>query len=185
MSLTRSLIKGLGLNEEQTTAIIEAHTETVNALKAQRDSFKDQLDKIEKEGGDWKTKYENEHTAFETYKDEQSKKAGKDAIRNAYKNLLNEAGISNKRIDAVLKVSDLDKIELNKDGSIKGADKLKESIKTEWADFITTVNTTGTSTEYPPVNNGGSTMTKEEIMKIKDPRERQAKIAENISLFQK
>ena len=34
MALTRTLLKGMGLTEEQAGTIIEAHTETVDGLKA-------------------------------------------------------------------------------------------------------------------------------------------------------
>lgn len=39
-------------------------------------------------------------------------------------------------------------------------------------------------TPRPPAGDGGKAMTLEEIMKISDPVERQAKIAENINLFE-
>ena len=57
------------------------------------------------------------------------------AKETAYRALLKEAGVSEKRIDTVLKVSDIDGIELA-DGKIKNADELTESVKKEWADFI-------------------------------------------------
>ena len=94
------------------------------------------------------------------------------------------AGISEKRIDAVLKVSNIDSIELDKDGKIKDADKHTENIKTEWADFIPTTTVVGARTANPPANNGkGTGKTKEEIMAIKDPAVRQKEISENLELF--
>ena len=62
-------------------------------------------------------------------------------------------GGSEKRIDAVLKVSNVDGIELE-DGKIKDADKLTENIKTEWADFIVTTQQKGANPANPPANNG-------------------------------
>ena len=40
MGLTRKFLKGMGISDEQIDAIIDAHTETVDALKAQRDELK-------------------------------------------------------------------------------------------------------------------------------------------------
>lgn len=68
------------------------------------------------------------------------------------------------------------------EGKIKDADKLTESIKKEWSDFITVQQTSGAQTQTPPSNTGGK-LTKEEILKIKDSTQRQKAIAENMELF--
>lgn len=133
--------------------------------------------------GKWRTKYEGVKADFENYKSEQVKKEAHSAKESAYRALLKEAGISEKRLGAVLKVSDVDGVELDEKGKIKGADKLMESIKAEWSDFITTTQVIGANTPTPPVNTGGSAMTKDEIMNIKDTGERQRAIAENPALF--
>lgn len=64
-----------------------------------------------------------------------------------------------------MKVSDVDSVELDDKGAIKGADKLTESIKSEWADFITTTETRGAQTSNPPANNNSGAMTKADIYK--------------------
>ena len=69
------------------------------------------------------------------------------------------------------------------DGKFKDSDKIVAGIKEEWADFITTTETHGTKTAKPPKNNGGGTLTKEDILKIEDTTERQKAIAENHELF--
>ena len=197
MALTRRMLKAMGISDEQVDEIIAAHTETVDALKEQRDAYKADAEKLadvqkqlEKAQADleagkkdsWKVKYEAIKEEFEGYKTEQTKKESHAAKEKAYRALLQEAGISEKRLDSVLKVSDIDSVELDEKGTIKGADKLTESIKSEWADFITTTQTRGASTSNPPAN-GGTKLTKDEIFKIKDPVQRQNAIAENISLF--
>lgn len=192
MALTRSFLKGLDIPEEKIDAIIDGHKETVDALKEQREEYKkkaDQYDATKKElddikaKGDFEQKYNDEHAAFEKYKSEREASDTKSAKESAYKELLMAAGISEKRIPAILKVTDLSAIDLNKDGKIKDSDKLTEGIKTEWADFVTTTRQQGASTQTPPGNAGGTAMTKEEIMKIKDPAARQKAIAENHELF--
>ena len=40
MSLTRKLLKGMGLTDEQVDTIIEAHTDTVDGLKEQANAYK-------------------------------------------------------------------------------------------------------------------------------------------------
>ena len=40
MSLTRKMLKAMGIEDEKIDQIIEAHTETVDALKEQRDGYK-------------------------------------------------------------------------------------------------------------------------------------------------
>lgn len=183
MALTRRMLKAMGISDEQVDEIIAAHTETVDALKEQRDAYKadaekladvqKQLDKatadLEAAGKDaYKVKYEALKEEYEGYKTEQTKKESHAAKEKAYRALLREAGVSEKRIDSVLKVSDIDGVELDDKGAIKDSDKLTESIKSEWADFITTTETRGASTSYPPANNNGGAMTKADIYKKDD-----------------
>ena len=63
--------------------------------------------------------------------------------------------MSEKRLNAIIKVSDIDSLELDKDGKIKDADKHTENVKSEWADFIETTTTKGAKTANPPAGNGG------------------------------
>ncbi|MDO4170786.1 MAG: hypothetical protein Q4D45_12955 [Lachnospiraceae bacterium] len=193
MALTRSFLKGMDLTDEQIASIIEAHTETVDALKEQRDKYKDdskKLGKVQKElddlkKDDWKQKYEDEHSAFEKYKTDQTKETTKKAKETAFKKALADAGMNEKGQGYVLKTTDFDSIELNEDGTIKNSDDLIKGITDEWSDFVTKKSKRGLRIDNPPGKNGGETMTRDEIMKIKDPIERQRKIAENIEVFQK
>ena len=166
MALSRSLMKGMGLTEEQITAIIEGHSETVEGLKAEVKELTakaEKLPNVEKElatlkakGDDgWQKKYEDEHSAFEAYKADQKARETKHAIAEAYKKLLLEAGISEKRIESILKVTDLDTIKIDEKGAVTEADKLKENITKEWSDFIESTEKKGANTKTPPENNGG------------------------------
>lgn len=151
----------------------------IDALKGEKQNAEDKATSAEK----WKTKYDALKDDFEAYKKDITAKESKAARSNAYKELLKQAGVSEKRLDAVLKVSDIDSLEMGEDGKFKDSDKILEGIKTEWADFITTTETKGAETSTPPSNNGGGKMTKADIMKIKDTSERQKAIAENHELF--
>ena len=205
MALSRKYLQGMGITEEQVNAIIEANEETITGLKGEIEKYKTasedaekqlakaqkELESIKKEAEEadgknpYKVKYDALKEEFANFKAEIESKATKAAKTDAYKALLKEAGVSEKRIDSVLKVSgsEIEKLELNEEGKIKDADTLKKSIKEEWSDFIPTEGTQGASTPTPPKNTGGTTMTREEIRKISDPVARQKAMAENPSLF--
>lgn len=163
MALTRKLLKGMGLTEEQVDTIIEAHTETTDGLKADIAKYKGDAEKLPgvqrelddlKSAGDggYKEKYEKEHADFEKYKADQSAKETRQAKETAYRELLKAAGVSEKRIPAILKVTDLNGIEMDGE-KIKDADKHTQTVKTEWAEFVEKSNTTGANTTTPPANN--------------------------------
>lgn len=198
MSLTRKMLKAMGIDEDKIEQIIEAHTETVSALKDERDSYKEDADKladVQKElntakekiakHGDGetvsKTEFDELKKEYEDYKKDITAKETRTAKVNAFRELLKAAGVSDKRFDTVIKVSNIDELELDKDGKIKDADKHTENIKTEWADFIPTTTVVGANTANPPATTGGSFKTRAEIMKIKDTTERQAALAEFIA----
>lgn len=196
MALTRKMLKAMGIEDEKVEQIIEAHTETVTALKDERDAFKadaeklpavqkelDELKATDNKEDAYKVKYDALKEEFDSFKKEQSEKELRVKKEQAYKSLLQEAGVSEKRVDAVLKVSDIDSLEFNEDGSVKDADNLKKGIETEWADFIVRKETQGTHTSTPPQGSGKVYKSKEEIMSIKDTRERQQAISENHELF--
>lgn len=199
MALTRAMLKGMDIDKENIDKIIEAHTETVDALKEERDEYKGKADTLlesqkelkelkdsmidKSEYDSLKTKYEKLKTEFNDYKNDVGEKEVKASKTEAYKALLKEAGVSEKRISSIVKVSDISGIELGEDGKIKDADKLTENIKSEWADFIETKSEKGAKTENPPANNGGRTMTKEQILEIKDTSERQQAMKDNAELF--
>ena len=185
MSLTRRMLKAMGIEEEKIEQIIEAHTETVSALKDERDSYKEDAEKladVQKElntakekiakHGDGetvsKTEFDELKKEYEDYKKDITAKETRTAKVNAFRELLKAAGVSDKRFDAVIKVSDIDSLELDKDGKIKDEEKITENIKTEWADFIPTTTVVGANTANPPANGGGTKMTKADIYKKDD-----------------
>lgn len=187
MALTRKMLKAMGIEEEKIDEIIDAHTETVEALKGERDKFKGdaqayseiqkKYDDLKKEVestdvNEYKEKYDKEHHDFEEFKAKVKAEQTKAAKTVAYKELLKEAGVSDKRIDSVLKVTAVDELELDEEGNIVDADKVVEGIKEEWSEFIVTEEVRGAGTETPPKNVGGdSKLTKADIYK-KDERGR-------------
>lgn len=138
--------------------------EEIEALKTEKQTAEDSATTAEK----WKTKYQALKDDFESYKGEQAKKETRAAKEKAYRELLKQAGVNEKRLDAVLRVSDVDSVDLDEKGTIKGADKLTEGIKSEWADFIGTTSIQGAQTATPPASTGGNGMTKADIYKKDD-----------------
>ena len=195
MSLTRKMLKAMGIEEEKIDQIIEAHSETVDSLKADRDSYKDdaeklkdvqkELDDLKAKGDDgWKEKHDRLKDEFDKYKTDVQEKETKAAKEAAYRAILKDANLSEKGIEKAVKYADWDKIELGEDGKLKGANDHIKAVRDEWAEYVTTTTTTGARTSTPPANNGGKTgKTKEEIMAIRDPAVRQAEIAKNPEAF--
>lgn len=197
MALTRKLLKSMGIEDEKIEQIIEAHTETVEALKDERDEYKEKADKFDgvqkeleglKAKGDespYKVKYEAIKEEYENFKKEVEGKETHATKEQAFRQILKECGISEKRIDSVVKVSGelIDSLDIDKDGKVKDKAKISGDVKNEWADFIVKTETKGAETSNPPASDGKSGMTKDEILNIKDTAERQKAIAENHELF--
>lgn len=195
MSLTRKMLKAMGIEEEKIDQIIEAHSETVDSLKADRDSYKEdaeklkdvqkELDDLKAKGDDgWKEKHDRLKDEFDKYKTDVQAKETKAAKEAAYRAILKDANLSEKGIEKAVKYADWDKIELDENGKLKGANDHIKAVREEWAEYVTTTTTTGAKTSTPPANNGGKTgKTKEEIMAIRDPAVRQAEIAQNPEAF--
>ena len=158
----------MGIDEEKIDEIIAMHTETVDGLKADVAKYKTEAEKavdlskeletaktdLENERKEsWKVKYDALKEEYDGYKADQESKAAHSAKEAAYKELLKAAGVSEKRLASVLKVSDVDSITLDDSGAVIDADKLTEGIKSEWADFIVSQETKGAETATPPANN--------------------------------
>lgn len=180
MAITRKLLKGMGLTEEQQDTIIEAHTDTVNGLKADIDRYKadaeklpvvqKELDDLKGKGDDgYKEKYESEHKAFEDYKKTVDAEKTTAAKEKAVEAVLKKIGVSEKRLQSVAKLAKadglLDALELNDDGAVKEADKLEKNLKDSYSEYITTTSTKGADTPTPPANSGGANLTMADIYK--------------------
>lgn len=182
MALTRKALATMGIEEDKIDQIIEMHTETTNALKEERDSYREKAEKasndmaaVQKEldeaneamkNGDrspYKVKYETAvkekeavQKEFDDYKADLANKEVHSKKEKAYTGILKDAGISEKHFAKIIKYSDVDSIELDEDGKIKDSKKILDAIKEEWGDHVPTNSTQGARTENPPANNGGT-----------------------------
>lgn len=197
--LTRKMLKGMGISEDQIETIVEAHTETVNGLKDEisglkekaekLDSVQSELDKAKKnlEAADSKgieKKYSDLKAEYDQYKADVKAKADNALKDKAYREILREAKISEKRFDAVMRLTDLSKVELTEDGKIKDAAEVLKQVKSDWSDYVQTEGQQGADNHTPPTGSGnGGALTKADILKIKDTAERQKAMIENHELF--
>jgi len=195
MAFTRKFLSALGIEADKVDEIIAAHTEVTDALKEERDRYKANAEKLPEiqneltelkkrmDGDDpYKDKYEALKKEYDDYKADVSNKETTAKKESAFRHVLKDIGIPDKRIDSVIKVSDINGIELTEDG-IKDEETLKAKLKEEWSDFIATKSTEGVPSANPPTNTGKTTMTKEQIRAISDPVARQKAMVENASLF--
>ena len=196
MALTRKFLSALGIEEEKAEQIIAAHSETVDGLKTERDNYKADAEKLpgvqaelddlkaaaaKNEKDPYKVKYEAMKEDFDKFKSDIEAKETAAKKEAAYKQLLKDAGVPERRFDAILRVTDLNDFELDAEGNPKEAAKFADAIKTEWADFIPVKSTAGANVPTPPASAPGAVKTKKEIMEITDTAERQKAWAEFIS----
>lgn len=199
MALTRKLLKGMGLTDEQVDTIIEAHTETVDGLKGDVQRYKadaDKLPDIQKElddlkkgdGEDFKTRYEREHREFQEYKDGITKKEAAAAKEKAARAYFESKGIPAKSMGLVIRgaKSEIEGLELDGE-KIKDAKALDDLLDGDYKGLIGRSKKTGTETETPP-DASGNAKSRAEIYKKDDKgryilsaAERQKALAESMA----
>ena len=172
------------------TSSMDGLPETIKELKGklkvaeqERDAAKAKVP-VDGEETISKAEYDKLKGEFDKYKADVQEKETHNKKVEAYRAILKDANLSEKGIEKAIKYAEWDKIELDTDGKLKGANDHIKAVREEWAEYVTTTTTTGAKTSTPPANNGGKTgKTKEEIMAIRDPAVRQAEIAKNPEAF--
>lgn len=170
MALTKKMLKAMGLTDDQIEQIFDGHEESLNVQRETISDIKNKLEKAEAESERLKNVEkdllkanakieEAEETAkklkslrveYDSYKAEVVKKAAKESKGKAYRKLLSAAGIPEKRHDSIVKLTDLDAVEMDESGNITNAKDLSKNIAEEWADFIVTKSEQGSSVPTPP-----------------------------------
>ena len=165
MAFSRSFLKSIGLTDEQISSVMEEHSSIVDALKKERDAYKSDADKLPemrreletlKGGEDFRAKYEKEHQDFETYKADVAKNAQLEKVKAAYRKLLVDEKINEKRLDGIIRLTDFEKIRLDKDGNLADLKTLKENIGKEWGEYKVTTTERDHKPETPPEKDNGS-----------------------------
>lgn len=202
MAMTRKSLKAMGLTDEQIDSIIEMHTETVDGLKDKLKTAEgkaNKLDDVQKEldglkansGDDWKSKYEKEHSDFESYKKGVTEKETKAAKEKAVRAYFEGQNITGANLDIAMRGcrDEIGAIELDGD-KIKDTAALDALVGGTFAGLVVTKTAKGARTANPPANNGGSKLTRADIY-AKDEHgrykmstaERQKALAENPELL--
>lgn len=199
--LTRKFLASKGIEADVIDEIIQAHVETVNSLKDKLDEaekYKAKADKYDEAEDELKNlraeiaknsdkDYDALKKEYDDYKAEVAKKETKVAREKAVKAYLKEKNITDEgNLEIFMRGSrdEIEAVELDKDGKIKNTKPFDELIAGTYAKFVESSQRKGTTTPNPPSGAGGGTkMTKEEIMKIRDASERQKAIADNHELF--
>lgn len=167
------MLKAMGVEDDKSEQIIQAHNETVEGLKKQRDDLTEQLDgqkelaaqvpdlqkKLEEAEAkipseDWQAKYLESVKELEDFKAQVERDKAEAEKKSLYRAVLREAGIDEQRIDAIVKVTDMGAIAV-KDGAIEDSEALKESVAKEWAAFIPQESVQGAKVPKPPETSGG------------------------------
>lgn len=196
MALTRKLLKGMGLNDEQMDTIIEAHMDTVDGLKAEVSKYKGDAEKlpgVQKEldalkavgdGGwenrakDWEKKY-NDLVADNTKKETQ---AAKETAVRAYFESKNIKG-ANLNIAMRSSAAEISAVELE-NGNIKDTSALDSLIAGDYAGLVSNTNTPVVRVDMNArLNNKDKPVSKEDILSIKDGAARRQAMLDNPSLF--
>jgi len=129
-----------------------ASEEKYKTLKAEFDKAKSDQDALQKEYDKVKSDSETLKNEFESYKANITAKETRSKLENAYRDVLREVGISEKRINSIIRITNFDDMKLNEKGGLEDVDTLKESAKSDWADFIVTETTKGAEVSTPPTS---------------------------------
>ena len=173
MGITKKFLQSMEIPDNKIELIFDEYANAIAGITADRDKYKEQADKlasVEKELVKAQAKAEELETVSEQLKKVSAEyadyKAGVDADKvkavkeKAYRQLLQETGISEKAIDKIIKVTDLSGVEVDDKNNVKDKTEIIKNIKTEWSDFIITQTERGAEVANPPANTGGSTFEK-------------------------
>ena len=175
MALTRKLLKGMGLTDEQVDTIIEAHTDTVDGLKADVSKYKSDAEKlavVEKElndlkamgDGGYKEKYEKERKAFEDYKADVTAKESKAAKEKAVRAYFESKNITGANLDLAMRGCGEEMAALEMDGEkIKDTKSLDALVDGTYKGLVSTTQTKGANPANPPANPPAKNYTTAEI----------------------
>lgn len=178
MALTRKLLQSMGLTDEQVSAIIENHSETVEGLKAERDQHKaaaeaaqsaarerdelrKQVEALQASGGD-AAKVQADFDAYRQQVETEKANAAKSA---AVRKTLKDSGVAREEfLELLLGKVDLSKVEMEGE-AIKDAAALVDPLKTSYSGCFAQELTGGTPPIDPPAG-GNKTYTRDQLRQM-------------------
>lgn len=145
-------------NDDKAKAILDALHKETDELKDQLDAEKTARTQAEKERDEANGGKQAAEKALTDYKAQQTQKDTHAAKEAKFRELLKSAGVLDKYVDRVVRLSgeDIDKLELDEKGEVKDAKKHTDSLKADWGDFVATTTTTGAKVDTPPTSYAGT-----------------------------
>lgn len=169
MAFTRKYLASLGLENDKIDAIIEAHAEVTDALKADITKYKTEADKIpalekqvkeaeqyKADADKYKADYEAEKSAHDKLKSDNAVQAETAKKTAALKKLLKDNGYHDKGLDKIVKYTDLKSLELDENGTFKDVEKITADIEGEWSEYKGKTEKFEHVPQNQPNNGGGS-----------------------------
>ena len=178
MALTRKSLKAMGLTDEQVDSIIEMHSETVDGLKEQVNTYKadaEKLPSVQKElddlkaagDGGFKEKFEKEHSDFENFKKTIQEKETKAAKESAAKAFFESKGITGNSLEIAMRGSSAEIAALDLDGEkIKDSSALDALVNGTFKALVSTTTTKGANIPTPPVTTPNKAYSADDIRKM-------------------
>ena len=123
---------------------------------------------------------EQASAVLEAREEEKKARACEEEKKRLYRALLQREGVDERRLDAVMRVTDFSCLRLQ-DGALADEEALCGDIRREWQDFIGRTYTRGQKVETPP--EGGRVVMRASILAMADASERQAAIMRHPELF--
>ena len=160
MSLSRSFLKSLGLNDDQISAVIDAHSETVTALNTRYSELEtkytsakesaDQLPGVQKEldelkKSDFKAKYEAEQSAHNALKESVSREKAHAAKEKAVRAYYEGKNIKGNNLTIAMRGTDLDRLQLDDSGRLADTAVLDALVDGDFKPLVTTARRTVSS----------------------------------------
>lgn len=169
MALTRKMLKAMGIEDDKADQIIEAHAESVDALKKQRDDAKAEADSVPElrkqleeaqkaaAGDDAAERLKSVQDEFAAYKADVEAKEARATAERLFREQLRAAKVDDRYADLAVKDMDPSQYAV-KDGTFEDADAVEKAVAgfaEKYPQFITSTSTQGASTGNPPANSGG------------------------------
>ena len=178
MSLTRKLLKGMGLTDEQVDTIIEAHTDTVDGLKEQVKTYKadaEKLPNVQKElddlkaagDGGWEEKAKDFEKKYNDLVAENKNKETKAAKESAAKAFFESKGITGNSLEIAMRGSSAEIAAIELDGEkIKDSSALDALVNGTFKALVSTTTTKGANIPNPPVTTPNKAYSADDIRKM-------------------
>ena len=178
MALTRKLLKGMGLTDEQVDTIIEAHTDAVDGLKEQVKTYKEdaeklpnvqkELDELKAAGdGGWEEKAKDFEKKYNDLVAENKNKETKAAKESAAKAFFESKGITGNSLEIAMRGSSAEIAALDLDGEkIKDSSALDALVNGTFKALVSTTTTKGANIPNPPVTTPNKAYSADDIRKM-------------------